>query len=102
VLFHQLRQDLVFLLQLGFQKGDPLLARLDLLLGARRRSEGHRPVVKEDFQPAIEDRRTQMVFVAPIRHGLLLHQMALQDRHLLLGRVTLLFVVLHGVLHPLR
>jgi hypothetical protein len=40
VLFHQLGQNLVFLLQLGFQKGDPLFALLDLPLGTGRRPEG--------------------------------------------------------------
>jgi hypothetical protein len=43
-----------------------------------------------------------MILVAQVRYRLLLHQMALQDRHLLLGRVTLLLVVLHGVLPTLR
>jgi hypothetical protein len=53
VLFHQLRQYLVLLLQLRLQEGDALLAGFDLLVGPRRRPEGRRPVLKELLEPAL-------------------------------------------------
>jgi hypothetical protein len=45
VLFHQRRQNLVFLLQLGFQKDDALFAGFDLFLGSGWRSKGRRSIV---------------------------------------------------------
>src|SRR5207248_3502248 len=47
LLFHELGEHLVLLLQLGFQKGDPLLAGLDLFVGSGRRPEGRDAVLKE-------------------------------------------------------
>jgi hypothetical protein len=53
VLFHQLGQHLVLLLELGFQEGDALVAGLDLLVWPRPRPEGRRPILKELLQPAV-------------------------------------------------
>jgi hypothetical protein len=64
VLFHQLGQHLVLLLQLGLQEGDALLAGLDLLVGPRRRPQGRRPVLKELLEPAVEDRGVELMLVA--------------------------------------
>src|SRR2546428_12735101 len=93
MLFHELGQDLVLLLQLGLQKGDALLASLDLLVGAGRRPEGRGPVVKELLEPAIEDRGVDLIFVAQSGNRNLIDQVPAQNGYLLVRGVTLALVV---------
>ena len=87
MLGHQLGQDLVLGLDLLLEVGDPLLVggvvRLRFLL------EGGRAVLEELLLPAVEDRGLQAQFIAEVRDGLLLQQMAPQDGDLLFWRVVL-------------
>jgi hypothetical protein len=87
VLRHQLGQNLVFGLDLLLQVFDPLLlggmARPCFLL------EGRRAVLEELFLPALENRGLQAQFIAELRDGLLLQQMAPQDGDFLFWGVVL-------------
>jgi hypothetical protein len=56
MLFHQLGQYLVLLLQLRLQEGDALFAGLDLFVSVRRRPEGRGPVLKKLLEPPVENR----------------------------------------------
>jgi hypothetical protein len=74
VLFHQLRQHLVLLLQLGLQELDALLASLDLFVGTGWGPEGCGPVLKELLEPAVEDRGVKLMFVAQSGYRNPIHQ----------------------------
>jgi hypothetical protein len=68
VLRHQLRQNLVFALDLLLQKLDALL--LGLVLAAGLALEGCGAVLEQLFLPAVEGRRLQAQFVTQRRDGL--------------------------------
>jgi len=63
VLFHELGQNRVLLLQLAFEEGDALLTGLDLLVGPWPRDEGRGPVLKELLEPTVEDRGVDVMLV---------------------------------------
>ena len=92
MLFHELGEHLVLLLQLGFQKGDPLLAGLDLFVGSGRRPEGRDAVLKELLEPAVEDGGVDLMFVTQSRNRNLIDQVPAENGHLLLGGMMLAFV----------
>jgi hypothetical protein len=92
VLFHQLGQHLILLLQLGLEEGNALLAGLHLFVGPGRRSEGRGPVLKELLQPAVEDRGVDVMFVAQSGNRNPIDQVPAENGHLLLGGVMLAFV----------
>ena len=90
MLFHELRQDLVLLLQLGLQKGNALLR---LFVHAGRRPEGRGAVLKELLEPAVEDGGVDLMFVAQSGNRNLIDQVPTQNGDLLLRGVTLALVV---------
>jgi hypothetical protein len=92
VLFHQLGQHFVLLLQLAFQESDAPLARLDLPVGTRRRPEGRRPVLKKLLEPSVENHRVELLFVTQSRNRNLVDQVPAQNVHLLLGGMMLALV----------
>jgi hypothetical protein len=92
VLFHQLRQHRVRLLQLPFQEGDALPAGLDLFVDPRRRSEGRRPVLKKLLQLAVENREVKLMFVTQGGNRNLVDQVPAQNGYLLFRGVMLALV----------
>jgi hypothetical protein len=95
VLFHQLPQHLVFLPQPGFQKGDALLAGLNLLLRPGRGFKSCRAVLEELFQPARKEAGVEVLFLTKVRDLNLFDQVSAEHGDLLLGGEILTFVVVH-------
>jgi hypothetical protein len=85
VLFHQLGQHFVLLLQPAFQEGDALLVGLDLFVGPWRRSEGRSPVLKKLLEPPVENRGVELIFVAQGGNRNPINQVPAQNGDLFLG-----------------
>jgi len=92
MLFHQLGQYLVLLLQLRLQEGDALFAGLDLFVSVRRRPEGRGPVLEELFQPTVENRGMKAIFLTEIGNRHLVDQVPAQNGDLLFRGVMLTLV----------
>ncbi len=93
MLFRQLHQDFVFLLQPGLQEGDALFAGFDLLLGSSRRAEARRFIFEELLDPAVRQAGMEMVFLTKVLELTLVDQVPAQDRDIFLGGEILTFVV---------
>jgi hypothetical protein len=84
---HQLRQNPVLGLDFPLEVGDPLL--VGGVVRPRFLVESCRPILEELFLLAVKDRGQQTEFIAELRDGLLLQQMAPQDDDLLFRGVVL-------------
>src|SRR5438552_6652748 len=90
MLFHQLGQDLILLLNPFFQFLDPtLLFGLVLLTALGCLLKSCRSVLKKLPQPSMKYRRLQIELLADVRHGAFFHQMPSQNRYFFLGSVIL-------------
>jgi hypothetical protein len=80
MLFHQLREHLVFQAQFALKLLDSTGQVRAFSLAVR--GERSRPSLEKLLLPAVEYARLQIQFVAQIRHRYLVYQMTLQDRYL--------------------
>jgi len=83
VLRHQLGQNLIFGLDLLRQILNAF--PLGLMVGARFRLEGRRPVLEDFLLPPVEDRWLKPQFIAQLRDRLVIQQMPPQNGYFLLG-----------------
>jgi hypothetical protein len=102
MLLHELGEDRVLGLEPLLQVPDAPLGMDGRAIGlAIRPFQGGGAVLKELFQPAVEDRGLELGLVADRRDRDLVDEVALEQGNLLLGRVMLSFPCHRGVLLPL-